>query len=44
MVEALKSIGFRGTMTNDLYNYPLLEDGARRNVERVRQVERELGI
>jgi sugar phosphate isomerase/epimerase len=44
MVEALKSIGYGGTLTNDLFNYPLLEDGARRNVERVRQVERELGI
>jgi len=44
IVAALKSIGFAGTLTNDLYNYPLLEEGARRNVERIREVERELGI
>ena len=44
IVEALKSIGFEGTLTNDLYGYPLLEDGARRNVEQIRAVERELGI
>ena len=44
MIEALKAIEFQGTLTNDLYNYPLLEDGARRNAEPIRQVERELGI
>jgi sugar phosphate isomerase/epimerase len=44
IVGALKSIGFRGTLTNDLYNCPLLEYAARHNVERVRQVERELEL
>lgn len=42
--EALKSVSFQGTLTCDMYNYPLLEDGARRNVEWIRQVEQELGI
>jgi sugar phosphate isomerase/epimerase len=44
VVATLKATGFRGTLTNDMYNYPLLEDGARRNVERIREVELELGI
>jgi|SRR5688572_22291873 len=43
-IAELKNIGFAGTLTNDMYNYPLLEDGARRNVERIRQVESELGL
>ena len=44
VVAALKEIGFRGTLTNDLYNYPLLEDGARRNAEPIRALEKELGL
>lgn len=44
IVAALKEIGFRGTLTNDLFNYPLLEDGARRNADRIRAVEQELGL
>jgi sugar phosphate isomerase/epimerase len=44
VVAALKEIGFQGTLTNDLFNYPLLEDGARRNVDRIREVEEELGL
>jgi sugar phosphate isomerase/epimerase len=44
IVAALKQIGFAGTLTNDLYNYPLLERGARHNAERIREVEKELGL
>jgi sugar phosphate isomerase/epimerase len=44
ILEALKDIGFHGTLTNDLYNYPLVEDGARRNAERIREIEHELGL
>lgn len=40
----LKKINFQGTLTNDLYNYPLLEEGARRNVEPIRKIEQELGL
>jgi len=43
-IEAFKSCGFDGTLTNDLYNYPLLEDGARRNADRIRAVEHQLGL
>ena len=28
----------------NLFNYPLLEDGARRNVERIRRIEAELRL
>jgi sugar phosphate isomerase/epimerase len=44
VVAALKEIGFQGTLTNDLFNYPLLEDGARRNADRIQAVEEELGL
>jgi sugar phosphate isomerase/epimerase len=44
VVAALKRLGFRGTLTNDLFNYPLLEDGACRNAGRIRAVENELGL
>lgn len=44
VVKALKGIGFDGTLTNDLFNYPLLEDGARRNAPMIREVERQLGL
>jgi sugar phosphate isomerase/epimerase len=44
IVAALKEIGFDGTLTNDLFNYPLLEDGARHNADRIRAVEEELGL
>ena len=44
ITTALKTISFSGTLTNDLYNYPLLEDGARRNFERIRDVEHALGL
>jgi sugar phosphate isomerase/epimerase len=39
IVDTLCEVGYRGTLTNDLYNYPLLDDGARRNVARVREIE-----
>lgn len=44
IVQALKDLRFKGTLTNDLYNYPLLEDGARRNAEKIRAVEHDLGL
>ena len=44
VTQALKSIEYNGTLTNDLYNYPLLDDGARRNAEPIRQVEQSLGL
>ncbi len=44
IVDALKAIGFRGALTNDMYGYPLLEEGVRRNAPKIRQLERELGI
>jgi len=44
IVAALESVGFCGTLTNDLYNYPLLEDGAKRNSPAIRLVEARLGL
>jgi sugar phosphate isomerase/epimerase len=44
IVAALAAVGFDGTLTNDLYNYPLLEDGARRNSQAIRMVEERLGL
>jgi sugar phosphate isomerase/epimerase len=44
VTAALKQIGFNGTLTCDMYNYPLLQVGARRNVEPICAVERELGL
>jgi sugar phosphate isomerase/epimerase len=43
IVGALGEIDFAGTLTNDLYNYPLLADGAARNAPIIREVERMLG-
>jgi sugar phosphate isomerase/epimerase len=42
--SALIQIGFAGSLTCDLYNYPLLEEGARRSATAIRDVERELGL
>lgn len=44
VVQALQSIKYAGTLTCDLYNYPLLDDGAKRNIEGIRDVERQLGL
>jgi sugar phosphate isomerase/epimerase len=44
VIQAFQTIGFNGTLTNDLFNYPLLEEGARRNVEGIRAVEARLGL
>jgi sugar phosphate isomerase/epimerase len=44
IVAALKTSNYCGTLTNDLYNYPLLEDGARRNAPKIRDLEAQLGI
>jgi len=44
IIAALAAVRFDGSLTNDLFNYPLLEDGARRNAPRIREVEARLGI
>jgi sugar phosphate isomerase/epimerase len=44
IVQAFQAISFSGTLTNDLFNYPLLEDGARRNLRGIREVESRLGV
>ncbi|HUY89398.1 MAG TPA: sugar phosphate isomerase/epimerase family protein [Pirellulales bacterium] len=44
VAAALRQVGFKGTLTNDLFNYPLLEDGARHNAPRIREVEQQLGL
>jgi sugar phosphate isomerase/epimerase len=44
IVASLLASGFQGSLTNDLYNYPLLEEGARLNAPRIRAVERRLGL
>ena len=42
IVAALRAIPFTGTLTNDLYGYPLIEAGARHNAPLLRQLERQL--
>lgn len=44
IVASLKGVGFRGSLTCDLFNYPMLEDGARRSVGAIAEVERKLGL
>jgi len=43
VIDALRTSEFAGTLTCDLFNYPLLEDGARRNVDHIRKAETALG-
>lgn len=42
IVKALQSIEYRGTITSDVYNNPLLEDCARRSAPYIRKVEVQL--
>jgi sugar phosphate isomerase/epimerase len=42
VIRSLRDIQFSGTLTNDMFNYPLLEDGARRNAPLIRAAESEL--
>lgn len=44
IIRKLQAIPFEGTLTNDLYSYPLLEDGARRNAKKIVDVEIALGV
>lgn len=44
ILRSLQAIPFQGTLTNDLYSYPLLDDGARRNAKKIVAVEAALGI
>jgi hypothetical protein len=40
----LAGIGFDGTITLDLYGYPLPEEGARTSIPYLRKVIEQLGI
>ncbi len=44
IVTAFQSVNYHGTLTCDVYNNPMLEDCAKRSVERIRDVESCLGI
>ena len=44
MIGALKDIGFQGTLTNDIWGYPLLEDGAKRNAPRIKALAQVLEL
>jgi sugar phosphate isomerase/epimerase len=44
IVAALGESGFHGTLTNDMYNYPVPEEGARRGLPRLLEVERYLDL
>ena len=44
IVQALKSIDYSGTLTNDMFNNPDLDAGARENLPRVQAVLSELGL
>ena len=44
IVQALQSINYSGTLTNDMFNNPDLDAGARENLPRVQAVLAELGL
>lgn len=44
IVAALRSVGFAGTVTNDLYGNPLPEEAATRNAPKMAAVEHALGV
>lgn len=44
VVAALKAVGFRGTITMDLYGYPLPEEATRISLPRLREVVSQLGV
>ncbi len=44
IVTAFQSIDYRGTLTSDVFNNPMLEDCARRSVKRIHEVETSLGL
>jgi sugar phosphate isomerase/epimerase len=44
IVDALAGIGFNGTITLDLYGYPLPEEGSRTSIRYLRKVIERLGI
>ena len=44
IVTAIQSIDYRGTLTCDIFNNPMLEDCARRSVQWIRDVESSLGL
>lgn len=44
VIAALGAVGFVGTLTSDLYSYPLPEDGACRNLAPMQRVAGQLGL
>lgn len=44
VTDAFQQIEFDGTLTCDMYNYPLLQDGARRSVDAICEAESALGL
>lgn len=44
IVEALRKVHFKGSITLDLQNYPLPEDGGARSVTRLKKIEGRMGL
>ncbi len=44
IIDALRAVGFHGTLTGDMYNYPMLEVGAAQQLQHVRAAEAALGL